>query len=271
MKVNVLLTIIIVIFACSIISCASQSSNKQAGDPTSPTSTPAKSGGTSSSQSNSIVLQSIAVSPASPQPLHVGFVQEFEATGKYSDSSIMDITSKVKWASSNGSVASMYPYGGAFADTEGTTQITASLDGIVSPSVTLSVPSNKTSLLIYLDANYSKLWDSSNAPDLSAIDWKPDLSESKSPYKWEQGVLTVYLSNIGSKTLKVNAEINLRAARPGFSVKSETVTIPPNGQTPLNIIVKRSPAVLGKTTNSFDVWFNIRTLTEQWLVKYLIR
>lgn len=41
--------------------------------------------------------------------------------------------------------------------------------GLLAPEVTLSVPSNKTSLSIYLDANYSKLWVSSNSPDFSAI------------------------------------------------------------------------------------------------------
>lgn len=231
---------------------------------------PTNSGVKSTHPSNIIILQSITVTPASPQPLHVGYVQEFEATGKYSDGSIRDITSEVNWASSNESVAWMYPYGGAFAKSEGTCQITATIDSIVSPKVVMMVPSNKTPLLIYLDANYSKLWDSTNVPDLNDIYWKTDLSDNRSPYNWEEGVLTVYLSNTGTKTLRVNAEINLRAAKPGFSVKSETVTIPPNGRTSLNITVSRSSAVLFKTTGSFAVWFNIRTLTEQWLVNYLI-
>ncbi len=260
MRVKVLLAIIIAIFVFPITSCASQTTNEQTRSLISPPSSPAAPIVTSSSPSPSIVsLQSIAITPASPQPLRVGSVQEFKATGKYSDGSTRDITSQVTWASSDVSVASMYPYGGAFANSKGTTHITATLDGIVSPAVILSVSSNDTSLLIYLDANYSKLWDSTNQPDLSAIDWKPDPNQSGSPYSWQQGVLIVYLWNIGNKTLDVNAEDNLRAVSPGFSVHSETVTIPPNGRTPLNITIERSLDVLGFSGNgSFSVWFNIR-------------
>ena len=260
MKRKVLLAIIIVIFVCLIASCNPQATNEQTTSPTLPPSSPATETVSPSSPSSSIAsLLSITITPESLQPLPVGSVQDFKATGKYSDSSTKDITSQVTWASSDMSVASMYPYGGAFGKSGGTTRITATLDGIISPAVTLSVPSNDMSVLVYLDSNYAKLWDSANQPDLSIINWEPAPDESGSPYSWEKGILTVYLWNTEDMTLKVNAEDNLRAVSPGFSVRSDTVTIKPNGRTPLDITIKRSVEVWGFTGGgSFSVWFNIR-------------
>lgn len=265
MRVKLLLGVITVIFMSQIISCTS-TSNEQTTSST-PSSSPANTPITISSPAaisppsspSEVSLQSISISPAKPEPLSIGSVQDFKANGKYSDGSIKDISSQVTWASSDPSVASMYPYGGAFANSHGTTQITATLNGIVSQPVVLTIPPNDNSVLIYLDANYSKLWDSTNQPDLSTIEWKPDTSQSGSPYSWEQGILVVYLWNNGNKTLKVNAEDNLNAVSPGFGVSSDTVTIPPNGRAPLNIKVERSPDVLRFSGNgSFSVWFNIR-------------
>jgi len=259
MKVKVL-AIIIMTFMCLMTSCTSQVTNKQTNQPMPSSSLPVNTIITTSSTSSSLgTLQSIAISPSSPPPLPVGSVQDFKANGHYSNGSTKDITSQVTWASSDESVASMYPYGGAFANSEGTTNITATLDGIISPAVILSVPSNSTFISIYLDANYSKLWDSTNQPDLSTIDWQPDTNESDSPYTWQQGVLTVYLGNTGKTTLIVDAEDNIRAVSPGFSVHSDTVTVPANGHVPLNITIEESLDVLGNNGNSsFSIWFNIR-------------
>lgn len=236
MRRNVFLQVIIIVASLCLTSCDRQVPNEQI-----------------------VTLSSIAVSPESPQPLPIGSVQDFKAIGKYSDSSTRDITEQVTWASSNEPVASMAQYGGALACKEGTTQITAVLDGIVSPAVLLSVPSIDTSILIYLDSGYTKLWDSTNKPDISVLHWEPDTSESSSPYSWERGVLTVYLWNTGAIPLKVNAEGNINAAYPGFSTRSDTVTINPDERIALDITIMRSPLVLGMTgTSKFSVWFNIR-------------
>ncbi|MFC2072854.1 Ig-like domain-containing protein [Chloroflexota bacterium] len=262
MKGKVLLAIIAVIFVCLITSCNQQATNEKTASPTLPPSSPATETVTPSSPSSSIIsLLSITITPKSPNPLPVGSVQDFKATGKYSDGSTIDITSQVTWASSDESVASMYPYGGAFARSEGITNITATLDDVTSSAAKLSVPSNDTSILVYLDSNYTKLWDSVNQPDLSVIHWEPSLDESTSPYSWEQGILTVYLWNTGGVSLKVNAENNLHAMQPGISVRSDTITLKPGEQTPLDITIKQSPEVLGFSGGgSFNVWFNIREI-----------
>lgn len=92
-------------------------------------------------------LQSIAITPASPQPLSVGSMQNFKATGQYLDGSTKDITSQVTWASSNESVASIYvnnvakitSSGLVLGLSAGTTNITATLSNITSLAINLTV------------------------------------------------------------------------------------------------------------------------------------
>jgi len=84
-------------------------------------------------------LSSIAVTQGSPPSLRVSLTQQFVATGKYSDGTTEDITSQVTWASSASSIATISAAGLATGVAVGTTNITASLSGITSPSVTLTV------------------------------------------------------------------------------------------------------------------------------------
>src|SRR5204862_791626 len=60
------------------------------------------------------VLQSIAVTPASPS-VPKGMAVQFTATGTYSDSSTQDLTSQVTWASATSSVATISAAGLATA------------------------------------------------------------------------------------------------------------------------------------------------------------
>ncbi len=85
-------------------------------------------------------LSSIVVAPASPANLVVGSTQQFTATGNYSDGSNMDITSAmVTWASSDASIATISSSGLATGVASGNTKITASISGVTSPPVTLTV------------------------------------------------------------------------------------------------------------------------------------
>jgi hypothetical protein len=87
-------------------------------------------------------LQSIAVTPPSPS-VAVGSTQQFTATGTYSDSSTGDITTGVTWSSSNTAFATIGPNTGlATGVAAGTTQISASLSGVVSPNDPLTVIAN---------------------------------------------------------------------------------------------------------------------------------
>jgi uncharacterized protein YjlB len=84
-------------------------------------------------------LTSIAVTPESPENLSVGSTQQFIAIGTYSDGSTTDITSQATWSSSDTNVATISSSGLATGVAAGTTDITASLSGVTSPAITLTV------------------------------------------------------------------------------------------------------------------------------------
>ena len=87
------------------------------------------------------IITSLAVTPVSPANLGVGSTQQFIATANYSDGSTANLTAQVSWASSNAAYASISATGLATGEAEGNTNITATLSGITSPAVTLTVVS----------------------------------------------------------------------------------------------------------------------------------
>jgi uncharacterized protein YjdB len=84
-------------------------------------------------------LSSVAVTPVNPS-ISVGAIQQFTATGTYSNGTSNDITTQVTWSSSNPSVATVDSTGLAIAVSIGTTTITAT-SGSISASTTLTVNS----------------------------------------------------------------------------------------------------------------------------------
>ena len=105
-------------------------------------------------------LFSIAVTPASPANLTVGSTQQFTATGTYSDGSTKHITSQITWASSLTAVATISPAGSATGVAAGITYITATLNTITSPSVSLTViaaPSVTTNAATNITGNTATL------------------------------------------------------------------------------------------------------------------
>jgi uncharacterized protein YjdB len=86
-------------------------------------------------------LSSIAVTPASPPNLVMGFTQQFTATGTYSDGSTKDITyaPELTWTSDNASVATVSSSGLALGVAVGTANIKASMSGVTSAAVALTV------------------------------------------------------------------------------------------------------------------------------------
>ena len=84
-------------------------------------------------------LQSIAVTPASPSHIKVGSTQQFTATATFSDGSTSDITATVTWNSATTATATISASGLATGVAAGTTQITAAMNGVTSPGVTLTV------------------------------------------------------------------------------------------------------------------------------------
>jgi len=90
--------------------------------------------------SAAVNLSSIVVTPAaSSMPVHT--LQQFTATGNYSDGSSADLTALVSWNSSSTSVATVSLLGAVTGVAAGPTTISASLGGVSgSTSLTISAP-----------------------------------------------------------------------------------------------------------------------------------
>jgi hypothetical protein len=82
-------------------------------------------------------LVSIAVKPVNPT-IALGDKQQFTANGTYTDGSTKDITPTATWSSSNTGTATIAS-GLATSKAEGTTDITATSNGITSPAQKLTV------------------------------------------------------------------------------------------------------------------------------------
>jgi Bacterial Ig-like domain (group 2) len=85
------------------------------------------------------ILQTISVSPSSLVELQLEETQLFTALGTYDDGSDEDLSSVVTWISSDSAVATIDASGIASALSPGTTEITASYDGITSAVVSIEV------------------------------------------------------------------------------------------------------------------------------------
>jgi len=97
---------------------------------------------TSQGKTSTVTLSSIAITPNPPLTSTVNSIQEFTATGTYSDGSKKDITYKVTRACDNPNVATVDSSGLAACLSTGTAHITATLSGIISQYVTLIVVSS---------------------------------------------------------------------------------------------------------------------------------
>jgi 6-phosphogluconolactonase (cycloisomerase 2 family)/uncharacterized protein YjdB len=88
-------------------------------------------------------LQSIALTPSTPQTLALGLTTPYLATGTFLNldgtTSTSDITGLVTWSSSNTTTATIDNTGVVTALATGTTNISASLSGINSPNAVLTV------------------------------------------------------------------------------------------------------------------------------------
>jgi len=79
---------------------------------------------------NSAILTSIAVSPSAPT-IALGAVQQFIATGTFSDGSKQNLTNSVTWNSSSSTVATVAAGGAASGVGSGQTSITATLGSVI--------------------------------------------------------------------------------------------------------------------------------------------
>jgi len=82
---------------------------------------------------------SISVTRAVGTDLPVGSSERFVAKGTFSDGLIDNITSKVSWASSDSTIATVSPIGLVTGVKVGSANITASLSGVISQSIPIKV------------------------------------------------------------------------------------------------------------------------------------
>jgi uncharacterized protein YjdB len=114
-----------------------------------------------------VTLQSIAVTPASPS-VGIGNTVQFTATGTYSDNSTKNITSSVTWASSNTAFATIGAATGlATGAAVGTTEMTAMLGSVVSPSDPLTVTATSSNASDVVTHHYDAMRSGTNPHELT--------------------------------------------------------------------------------------------------------
>jgi hypothetical protein len=203
------------------------------------------------------VLQSIAVttpitSATTPNPSYLSLsTVTFTATGTYSDGTTPDITSQVTWASSNTNVAPIPDSTGVTQTiTQGTTNITASLNGIIGtttlnvtggtltpfPALTNMTVVNGTSVPISVTGNFGN----GIARDITgALAWSVDNTNIAN-------VTTVSGNRVLIKGLAPGTT-TIRATSPGSAGQVSTATL-----------TVTNPAL---QTNGFTISLNTQNLT----------
>lgn len=120
----------------------------------------------------------------------------------------------------------------------------------------LTLPSSATSadLEIYLDANCTTPWDSTNIPDMNELSWSaPD------EYGWESSSFSVYVKNIGERTIEVEAksyEDLTRVPLTGFGASSAVAMLNPGETKFLVIKVSQSLRVSSIASSEPEVYFH---------------
>ena len=142
--------------------------------------------GCSKKTTTTLTLSSIAITPNPPPTLTVTYSQNFTATATYPNGTTADISTQTVWRSSETSIATIDSYGSAKGLAIGTTNITATLDGITSPPVTLSVialssifvtPNPPGKLAVGSTEQFTAVgynWDGSSTNITSQVTWASD-------------------------------------------------------------------------------------------------
>lgn len=86
-------------------------------------------GGSSPSNSATVVLQSVQITPGAPS-VAAGLSQQLTATARYSDGTTKDVTNSATWSSSNTSVATVSSSGSVTTNIQGSTTISANYSGV---------------------------------------------------------------------------------------------------------------------------------------------
>jgi Leucine-rich repeat (LRR) protein len=127
--------------------------------------------------------ESIAVSPSSPANLDINSTMQFTATGIFSYDSTRDATNEASWSSSDPTVATIDATGLVTSLSAGTTNITASLDSIISSPITLTVSSSPLQSIEQLILEVQKLNSTqgiTNSLDAKLLNVKDSLEAANS-------------------------------------------------------------------------------------------
>ncbi len=195
---------------------------------------------------NNGTLTSIAITPNSPAiPLYV--VQQFTATGTYSDGATQDITNSVSWSSSTTGVATITVSGVVTGRSVGSTTIRAA-SGAIHQTLTLNVTAANILSLTIQPGNVTiaqttstrftaigLFSDGSTRDVTSQVTWTPSPSTGLTPTVpgGFRGV-TVGLYSITASLGSANGSVNLNvtsATLTSISVSPSVTTIAPGTQT----------------------------------------
>lgn len=185
------------------------------------------------------VLESIVITPATAT-VQVDATQQYTAIGTYADATSDDITADVTWDSSDVATATIDADGLATGVAEGTTTITAELDGITSNDATLNVTA-PTLVAITIDPVSGTLYAGStdtlaltangsysdgSTADLTALaTWasSDDTIATVSNAAGTEGVVTPDLHNNG--TVTITATFSSIISSPAVITVLESVTV----------------------------------------------
>jgi uncharacterized protein YjdB len=197
-----------------------------------------------SKKTTTLTLSSIAVTPNPAPVLTVSYSQNFSATATYSNGSTAAISTNIEWKSSEINVATIDSGGSANGLAVGTTNITATLDGITSPSVTLSVitlssiivtPNPPNNLAVGSTEQFTATgynWDGSKANITSQVTWSSDNTGTATTNSTglATGVaagtanITAALSGITSSPLSLTVGTTASTAAPTTATPTTSVT-----------------------------------------------
>lgn len=182
-------------------------------------------------------LQSIAVTPSNSIVAYGG-MQQFHATGTYTDGTTQDLTSTVAWDSSSASVATISSTGAAQAIAAGSTIITATGSGInvsanltvgTAPLVSITVRPTNVSLAAGTTQQYTAVgqWADGSTQDITNnVTW----TSTSTAVATVNGSGLLTAQGQGSSTI---------AAQSGSVLGSATVTV--TSATAVAIVVSPSP------------------------------
>jgi uncharacterized protein YjdB len=172
-------------------------------------------------------LSSIAVTPAFPADLGVDASLQFAAIGTYTSGTTADITSSVTWSSSSPTVATIFANGSATGQGSGTTNITAILSGVTSPSVKLTVKAVSSIMIVpavshNLDVGATQQFSAiGNYSDGSSADISPQVMWASS----NPQVATIYANGLATAVSAGTA--NITATLGGVTSPATALAVQP--------------------------------------------